>query len=109
VGAEVITVSASESITISSNEYIEFCTFLERSCGIVLGDNKQYLVNSRLKRLLKDHGLATISELVEKLKSSNSASLREHTIDAMTTNETSWFRDNYPYDVLKHDVIPEIV
>lgn len=109
MGAEVITVSASESITISSNEYIEFCTFLERSCGIVLGDNKQYLVNSRLKRLLKDHGLATISELVEKLKSSNSASLREHTIDAMTTNETSWFRDNYPYDVLKHDVIPEIV
>jgi len=109
MGAEVITVRASESITISNNEYNEFCTFLEGSCGIVLGDNKQYLVNSRLKRLLKDHSLSTISELIENLKSSNSIVLREHTIDAMTTNETSWFRDNYPYDVLKNAVIPEIV
>ena len=109
MGAEVITVSASESITISNNEYNEFCTFLEGSCGIVLGDNKQYLVNSRLRRLLKDHGLATISELIDSLKSNSSTLLREHTIDAMTTNETSWFRDNYPYDVLKNDLIPEIV
>ena len=109
MGAEVITVSASETITISNDEYNEFCTFLESSCGIVLGDNKQYLVNSRLKRLLKDHNLSSISALIEGLRSANSATLREHTIDAMTTNETSWFRDNYPYDVLKNNLIPEIV
>jgi len=109
MGADMITVSAAESKTISSQEYNEFCSFLETSCGIVLGDNKQYLVNSRLKRLLKDHSLDNLSNLVGILKSNSDALLREHTIDAMTTNETSWFRDNYPYEVLKNDLVKEIV
>lgn len=109
MGAVVITVSASESISISNNDYSDFCTFLEGSCGIVLGDNKQYLVNSRLRRLIKDHGFSSIGELIENLRSNTNALLKEHTIDAMTTNETSWFRDNYPYDVLKNDLIPEII
>lgn len=104
----MITVNASGSVSISHAEYSEFCIFLENSCGIVLGDNKQYLVNSRLKRLLKDNALDTLGDLVDKLKNNSDAKLREHTIDAMTTNETSWFRDNYPYDVLKNVVIPEI-
>jgi len=105
----MITVSATESKTISTHEYNEFCSFLETSCGIVLGDNKQYLVNSRLKRLLKDHSLDKLGDLVNILRANGNASLREHTIDAMTTNETSWFRDNYPYDVLKNDLIKEII
>jgi chemotaxis protein methyltransferase CheR len=108
MGAEMITVSASESKSINNDEYTEFCSFLESTCGIVLGDNKQYLVNSRLKRLLRDHQIESVSDLISILRSNNNISLKEHTIDAMTTNETSWFRDSYPYDVLKNDLIPEI-
>jgi len=105
----VIAVSAAETKTIGPQEYNDFCTFLETSCGILLGDNKQYLVNSRLKRLLKDHNLASVGDLVRILRSDSDAALREHTIDAMTTNETSWFRDNYPYDVLKNELISNIL
>ena len=94
---------------ISHQEYIEFCSFLESSCGIVLGENKQYLVNSRLKRLIKDHGLDSLSSLVAILKAGNNPRLRDHTIDAMTTNETSWFRDNYPYEALKSVIVPTLL
>lgn len=94
---------------VSHLEYIEFCNFLESSCGIVLGENKQYLVNSRLKKLLKDHQLDSLSSLVEILKAGKNLRLRDHTIDAMTTNETSWFRDSYPYDALKLEIIPSLL
>lgn len=105
----MITVNVSKSIGISHKEYNDFCIFLEKSCGIVLGDNKQYLVNSRLKRLLKDHRLDSLGELMRIITSNRDAKLKEHTIDAMTTNETSWFRDNYPYEVLKNVIVPEII
>jgi chemotaxis protein methyltransferase CheR len=94
---------------ITHQEYLEFCTFLENSCGIVLGENKQYLVSSRLKKLLREQNLGSISRLVAILKSGSNPTLRDDTIDAMTTNETSWFRDNYPYDALKSVVVPELL
>lgn len=105
----VATQNAAAVDGISHQEYIEFCSFLESSCGIVLGENKQYLVNSRLKRLIKDHGLDSLSSLVAILKAGNNPRLRDHTIDAMTTNETSWFRDNYPYEALKSVIVPTLL
>lgn len=105
----MLTISASDNKSIDPNEYKEFCFFLEEACGIVLGDNKQYLVNSRLKRLLKDHNLNSLGELVTILKSGRNRQLREHTVDAMTTNETSWFRDSYPFEVMKDYILEEFV
>jgi len=105
----VATQNAAAVDGISHQEYIEFCNFLESSCGIVLGENKQYLVNSRLKKLIKDHGLDSLSSLVAILKTGENPRLRDHTIDAMTTNETSWFRDNYPYEALKSVIVPSLL
>lgn len=102
-------VSALDSKTITPEDYKEFCVFLEDSCGIVLGDNKHYLINSRLNRLMKEHGISELTDLIKKLKSNSDPVLKEHTIDAMTTNETSWFRDSYPFDMLKSELFVELV
>lgn len=89
-------------------EYVQFRDFLEQQCGIVLGDNKQYLVKSRLGPLMQRFGLATLSELVSKTLSPFERQLRSAVIDAMTTNETLWFRDTYPYELLKKQIFPEL-
>lgn len=93
---------------LDDKEYILFRNFLEQQCGIVLGDNKQYLVKSRLAPLMQRFGVATLSELVAKTLSPFERQLRSAVIDAMTTNETLWFRDTYPYELLKKQILPEL-
>lgn len=90
------------------NEYVLFRDFLEQQCGIVLGENKQYLVKSRLAPLMQRFGVASLSELVNKTLSPFERQLRSAVIDAMTTNETLWFRDTYPYELLKKQIFPEL-
>ncbi len=93
---------------ISPQEYEEFRRFLEQASGITLGDNKHYLVTSRLSRLMRELDMPSFSELLKGLKSGNPPKLRERIIDAMTTNETLWFRDIYPFEVMKQVILPEI-
>lgn len=94
-------------ITNESDDYKQFRAFLENACGILLGDNKAYLVNSRIKPVLQRYELQDLSQLVSKLKGSNRA-LKEDVVDAMTTNETLWFRDNHPFSMLKTKIFPEL-
>lgn len=97
-----------ESKQLQESEYKQFRDFLELQCGIVLGENKQYLVKSRLAPLMQRFGIATLSELVSKTMSPFERQLRSAVIDAMTTNETLWFRDTYPYELLKNQLLPEL-
>ncbi len=94
--------------TVSPEAYRGFQQFLEESCGIVLGDNRHYLVSSRLHRVMQDNKLASLEELLVQLRRSPNSGLREVVIDAMTTNETFWFRDVYPFEVLKSRIYPEL-
>jgi chemotaxis protein methyltransferase CheR len=92
---------------ITPQEYETFKSFLQNACGILLGENKQYLVKSRLRRIMEEHELATLGELLERIKRSGRSNLREVVIDAMTTNETLWFRDNHPFRILQEKLLPE--
>ncbi|NOZ53874.1 MAG: protein-glutamate O-methyltransferase CheR [Gammaproteobacteria bacterium] len=94
------------SNTITPKEYQAFREFLENASGIVLGDNKHYLVTSRLTRIMAKFSIASLADLMTRLKADRA--LRQLIMDAMTTNETSWFRDSYPYDVLKEKLLPEL-
>ena len=94
--------------SITARDYDSFRQFLEDACGIVLGENKQYLVASRLNRLLKEANVSAVGELIDQLKKQPRSGLRERIIDAMTTNETFWFRDNHPYELLKDLILPEL-
>ncbi|MGL4599948.1 MAG: CheR family methyltransferase [Plesiomonas sp.] len=95
------------SVSFSEHEYQEFSRFLESQCGIVLGDNKQYLVRSRLTPLLPRYGCTHLSELLKQALHGINRDLRTSVVDAMTTNETLWFRDNYPFDILAERLLPE--
>lgn len=92
---------------ISSHDYQRFKTFLEHACGIILGDGKQYLIASRLTRLLRDENIASLSELMVAIERGHPRHLRDAVVDAMTTNETSWFRDGVPFETLAQYVFPE--
>ena len=96
-----------EIITISPKEYTEFSHFLRSACGIHLGENKQYLVSTRIRRILLENGISDLGELTQRIQQNNERELRQRVLDAMTTNETFWFRDKYPYDYLSNTLLPE--
>ena len=79
----------------------------ERS-GLDLSADKQYLVESRLIPLARRGGLNGIAELVHKIKSGSDA-LTSEGVEAMTTNETFFFRDKIPYDNLREAVLPALL
>lgn len=98
-----------QSRSVSDLQYRRFASYIEEQSGIVLGDSKQYLVNSRLSTLLIRFNIPSIDELIN--RAMNPAVYKEIStavIDAMTTNETLWFRDNYPYLALKNIILPEL-
>lgn len=92
----------------STEEYKSFQTFLEDACGIVLGENKHYLVNSRLSKLMRQENINSLTELVTKIQGlAVNNSLKVKVIEAMTTNETLWFRDGFPFEVLPETIFTE--
>jgi chemotaxis protein methyltransferase CheR len=100
-----------EASRVSSGDldFEQFRTFLEKACGILLGTNKQYLVSSRLNKLMDQNSIKTLGELVQRMQTQPRSGLREQVVDAMTTNETLWFRDVYPFEVMKNRVLPEMI
>lgn len=98
----------SSTNTISPGGYDRFRKYLQKESGISLSENKQYLVASRLGKLLEREKFTKIEMLVDALeRGGRSAKLREEVINAMTTNETLWFRDTHPFKILKDIVLPE--
>jgi chemotaxis protein methyltransferase CheR len=92
-------------------DFLAIRDFLKRSCGLVVGDNKQYLVKSRLTPLLGKFNLASFAELAVRLQANDISSypLKNAVIDAMTTNETYWFRDETQFNELRNRIIPRLL
>ncbi|HTB03430.1 MAG TPA: protein-glutamate O-methyltransferase CheR [Bradyrhizobium sp.] len=82
--------------------------FLKERSGLDLSADKQYLVESRLIPLARKSGLPGIAELVAKIKSGAEALMSE-VVEAMTTNETFFFRDKIPFDHLRETIFPALV
>lgn len=97
-----------DQFSIPAHDYDAFRRYLEDACGIVLGDNKHYLVTSRLKRVTEEFSYQSLSEMMNALINSNDLKLREKVVDAMTTNETMWFRDIYPFEILTTELLPDL-
>ena len=81
---------------------------LKERSGLDLSADKQYLIESRLLPLSRKSGLAGISELVQKMKG-GSADITTQVVEAMTTNETFFFRDKVPFDHFRDSIMPEIL
>jgi chemotaxis protein methyltransferase CheR len=81
---------------------------LKERSGLDLSADKQYLVESRLLPLARRAGLGGIPELVQKMRSS-SEQLTARVVEAMTTNETFFFRDKIPFDNLNDGILPALI
>ncbi|HVY31998.1 MAG TPA: protein-glutamate O-methyltransferase CheR [Polyangiaceae bacterium] len=81
-----------------------------RRSAIVLHDDKSYLIATRLAPLVREVGLKSIDELVGKIRHQDaSAPLVRRVIEAMTTNETLFFRDLHPFEALRTRILPDLI
>jgi chemotaxis protein methyltransferase CheR len=79
----------------------------ERS-GLVLSADKQYLAESRLVPVARRHTIATLAELIGQVRANEHAPLAAEVVEAMTTNETFFFRDKLPFDHFRDTVLPAL-
>ncbi len=94
---------------ISASDFEYISKMVRKRSAIVLETGKEYLVESRLFPVVKQEGLDSLEELVKKISLNNDIRLQDIVVEAMTTNETSFFRDHHPFETLKNSVIPELI
>jgi chemotaxis protein methyltransferase CheR len=82
---------------------------LKERSGLVLAAEKQYLAESRLLPLARRNGMATLAELVGRLKGTPGGKLAAEVVDAMTTNETFFFRDKIPFEHFRDAILPALM
>ncbi len=96
-------------LKINSSEYSLMKKYIEEHCGIRLEKGKEYLIESRLTDLVIENGCSSFKEFYEKVKSGNSGKLRDRIVDAMTTNETLFFRDKSTWKYLREVGVPGLL
>lgn len=82
--------------------------YIELQCGIALTEDKAYLVETRLAGLLAETGSPDFGSFYRLAQSGTLPGLKEKIVDAMTTNETLWFRDGHPFRILREKLLPEL-
>jgi chemotaxis protein methyltransferase CheR len=95
-------------MTLTAPDFDYLCDLVRSDSAIVLEPGKEYLFESRLQPVAKRNGLGDIGELVRNIRS-GSRQLRAEVVDAMTTNETSFFRDGHPWEALANLVLPKLI
>ena len=94
-------------MTLSDYEFLR--KLLKERSGLDLSPDKQYLVESRLVPLARRIGLPGITDLVQKIKAGSAEALTADVVEAMTTNETFFFRDKIPFDHLRETMLPALL
>lgn len=95
------------TITPTEFEYVQ--NLLHQRSGIVVETGKEYLVVSRLGPLAQQEGFSSLQEFIAVLRANPFNTLHRKMVQAMTTNETLFFRDVYPFEVLRARVIPDLM
>lgn len=93
---------------ISALEFKQLRDLIEKLSGISLGDEKAYLVETRLAGLLAESGCADFGAFCRMAANDHTPQLRDRIVDAMTTNETLWFRDTHPFTILQEKLLPPL-
>lgn len=89
-------------------QFLAFQHFIENRSGVSLGENKQYLVQGRLSQVMARYDIADYTQLLCCLHAPRYHLLQQEVVEVMTTNETSWFRDNRPFELLKQVILPQL-
>lgn len=90
-------------------EFQFLSTFLQKSSGLALASGKEYLLEARLLPLVRQFGLPNFSELIAELRRGSNPQVASAVSEAMTTNETSFFRDKSPFEDLKNVILPRLI
>lgn len=94
---------------INAEELDAVCDLVNDLCGVYLDDKKAYLIESRLSPIVKSAGCENYLSLVNQIRRTRDLGLTNQVIDAITTNETLFFRDQSPFEALQHKVLPELI
>ena len=97
------------SLAICPESYRFLQEYVYRESGIVLDADKHYLLEARLAPIVHQMRLPSVNDLCALLRGASDGPLRQQVVDAMTTNETYFFRDPAQYDVLKSAVLPALI
>ncbi|MBN1983924.1 MAG: protein-glutamate O-methyltransferase CheR [Chitinivibrionales bacterium] len=89
------------------NELAGISNYIEKECGIVISKDKTYLIETRLTTLMVESGCQNFIEFHQKALQDQSGQIREKIIDAMTNNETLWFRDTHPFTILNEVIFEQ--
>jgi len=96
-------------IKIEQSEFDLFSKYISDISGIHLEPSKAYLLETRLTNMLRNTGSTSFAELYKAIRSDSAKKLERQLIDAITTNETLFFRDRAPFELLQHKIIPDLI
>ncbi|GIJ48693.1 chemotaxis protein CheR [Virgisporangium aliadipatigenens] len=96
-------------MTLTAQEFAFISSLVRRDAAIVLEPGKEYLVEARLMPLARQTGASTVSEFVLRAQQRPEPDVHRRIVDALTTNETSFFRDGEPFTAMTSMVLPELL
>ncbi len=96
-------------IKVTPKEFQTFKEYIYKVSGISLEPGKEYLLETRLNSLINEYGCSSFEELYSKAKTDSTKKIEEKIIDAISTNETYFFRDRTPFDLLKNKILPDLI
>ena len=91
---------------LNENEFLLFSNYISENCGITIPPEKAYLIETRLTKLMIDAGVESFGAFYRYLASNPGSPIKQRVINAITTNETLWFRDISPWKVLEETYLP---
>jgi chemotaxis protein methyltransferase CheR len=95
--------------SISAEEFGLLAKYIHSICGVALDSTKTYLVETRFKTMMQQYGCATYMDLYNKVKADRSGNMEKEMVNAITTNETLFFRDASPFELFKHKILPDLI
>jgi chemotaxis protein methyltransferase CheR len=96
-------------MTIAAADFAYVRDLVQRRSAVYLDAGKEYLVESRLGPIMQASGEGSLDRLVARLRRSPDGPLHRQVVEAMMTNETSWFRDHHPYQALESVILPDLL
>ena len=95
--------------TITADEFSVLSKYIYALCGVALDSTKTYLVETRLKSMMQQYACSSFMDLHARAKADRSGTMEKEIVNAITTNETLFFRDASPFEVLKHKILPDLI
>ncbi len=96
-------------LKITPTEFQTMSRYILDVSGIALAPGKEYLIETRLSQIVDELNVKSFQELHSKAKSDGTGNLEKKIIDAISTNETYFFRDNAPFDLIQHKLLPDLI